>query len=63
MFPKVQSVSQPIHDPTVEVTQSPQLNTVAPITSLDSHQIQNQNVGNIRKEPAITVLILQTYLA
>jgi hypothetical protein len=63
MFPKAQSPSQPIDDPTVGVTPSPQINAIAHDTSSNYQPIQNQSIGYAPKNPTITVPIVQTYLA
>jgi hypothetical protein len=62
VFPKDQSAFLPIDDPTIEVTSSPQINAAAPGSSSGAQSIQNQNIRDMSKSPAITVPIVQTYL-
>jgi hypothetical protein len=61
MFQHNKSASPPINDPTVGISPSPQVNTVAPGSSSDSQPIQNQGVGEKAKDPAVTTPVVQTH--
>jgi hypothetical protein len=61
MFPKDQLVSLPIDDSTAGVTSSPQINATDPCPSSTTQPILNQNIGNMSKSPAVTVVIVPIY--
>jgi hypothetical protein len=61
VFQKVQSAFPPIDDSTVGVSPSPQINATAPSSSSESQPIQNQSVGDKVKDPAVTMLVVQTH--
>jgi uncharacterized cupin superfamily protein len=63
VFPKYQSASLSIDDPTVGVTSSPHINATDPCPSSGVRPIQNQIIGNMYKSLAVTVPIVQTYSA
>jgi hypothetical protein len=49
VFPKGQSASQLIDDPTVGITPSPQINTSAHDSSSDAQPIANRNIGGEKR--------------
>jgi hypothetical protein len=63
VFPKGQSASQAIDDSRVGIAPSPKINATAPDSSSDAQPIQDQNIGDVPKDPSITVPKVQTYSA
>jgi hypothetical protein len=61
VFPKGQSASSLIDDPTAGIAPSPQINATAPGSLSYAQPIQSQKVGEMPKDPSTTVLIVQTY--
>jgi hypothetical protein len=61
VFQHNQSAPPPSDDPTKRISPSPQINATAPGSSADSQPIQNQGVGDKDKDPAATMLVVQTY--
>jgi hypothetical protein len=60
VFQKDQSASLSIDDSTVGVLPSPQINATAVDSSSDAQSIQNQSVGDMSKDPVVTLPMVQT---